>query len=506
MDQVLLKYVNNAKVDFDKSFSLLGAGGVGKSYFMSLVKKYYDQQEDEEIMITAFTNSVCAMYLKYGIRAKTLHAGLGIDIYTDQPYMINNKITVLVVDEISMVPSPILSLLLKLKRSLGYRIICLGDWTQMDSVEEKPQAKIEERERSQLYGDICDWQQMEFTKNLRSDDTIFNLRNKIVEEKAAKPYKTMNDFIRDHQIKQDDVILRGVCKFHSTRLTQNTKFMDTWLKHKLPTLKNKATIPFTFIEKTSGRDSEKVKYKTTLTLEMPVSCEVRCGKLKLTKGDSLSISGWDDGHIYLVDLFSVQYKIKRDKFAKNFRLAFCITVNRAQGADIAEKYILFDYLGYDWRMMNVAVTRCTKHEDVKFESVTLDQLDAEDIAVIEKNLKDTRYIEGGKVRKVWTIQDFEKKFKATRGKVGYEIVYDLYMQGIWQHIGTEREVMNLEKFRQYYHDCAMDLELVFRKACADYRNEQFNLTEEELQKIREEKWLMVHKRTSLGYGAPKYFD
>jgi hypothetical protein len=368
-DQTLLSYVTKTKINMDGSFAILGPGGCGKSHFVSLIHKYYKQLEEEDIMVTAFTNEVCANYLDFGIKAYTLHSGLGIDMKTDEPFMIREKLTTLVVDEVSMVPSKLLSLILKLKRSVGFRVIAVGDFTQLNSVEQVYQASIEEREHSDLLGDICDWQRLWFTQNLRSDDTIFNIRNQIVKQRADKPFADLQDFVTSHYA-GNDIILRGLCKTHYKRNDVNRNMMNLWLQHVLPTLQYQGQLPITFKEKNSAhRDATTFNFKATLTYMMPVSCEMRDAKLRLTKGDRLFVYTWTDEHIILLDLFNVQYNIPRDKFATHFRLAFCTTVHRAQGSTIKQKYMLFEHNKYDWRMANVAVTRCTKHEDVVFEYI-----------------------------------------------------------------------------------------------------------------------------------------
>jgi hypothetical protein len=374
-DIFLLNQIKNSSITFDKSFAIHAAAGCGKSHLISKIFKYY-KNCNKNVKLCAYTNEVSAMYKKYDICAQTIHNCLNIDISvknSDNKVIINNScykvdmtIDVLIIDEISMVPSNLLSLILRLKRTIGFIVICVGDWTQLDSINDS--INIVTRENSQVYKNLIDYQVLNLNINLRSDNTIFDIRNTIVFNKST--YLDISDFINNHTY-SDEIIYKGLCVTHNMRIKKNHEMLKTWMLHKYPTLTDKRTLKFIFKEYDSSKKDNLVNTEVLLTIGIPLICEMRYIKLKIIKGDKVTICDWDTDSIHILDSYGNILIIPFNIVSTHFALAFVTTVHRSQGSTIDENYILYDYMLYDWRMLNVAVTRATSHKYLFFDKAKL---------------------------------------------------------------------------------------------------------------------------------------
>eukprot|EP00732_Lithocolla_globosa_P002594 Lithocolla_globosa_v1_NODE_1748_length_2363_cov_40.608319.p2 type:complete len:197 gc:universal NODE_1748_length_2363_cov_40.608319:152-742(+) len=181
-----------------------------------------------------------------------LHKGLGIDTETSDLHKLKYTFDVLIIDKVSMTPSQILSTISRLKRAIGIQVICVGDWNQRDSIENKPEADIEARRDSVLYRDICDYQVLELDDNLRNDDTIRNTQKLIINTDCPKPYLLIKDFIDSHLYTPSMTgIYRGITVDNYSRLVWTKKFNSLWVRDMLPTLSSDQTLPFEFIDYTA---------------------------------------------------------------------------------------------------------------------------------------------------------------------------------------------------------------------------------------------------------------
>eukprot|EP00732_Lithocolla_globosa_P000439 Lithocolla_globosa_v1_NODE_134_length_5865_cov_11.845465.p1 type:complete len:452 gc:universal NODE_134_length_5865_cov_11.845465:3439-4794(+) len=306
---------------------------------------------------------------EHDIPATTIHVGLNIDQKTSMPY-IDEPFTVLILDECFAVDKYILTTINNMRRQNKCKVIMLGDPKQLEAPGSEK--LIDDRMDSWVFGNLCGWQKFKLNVNLRSDSEVFNLCNCITEtETASKAYKWLNDRV------STKIVMRNLCKTHKKRLDVNLKVIQHWLNNMEDRTQTHAVV---FKEQSSN--NKDVDFPAEIAYGMPIICEEAYEKAGLHKGDRFTVYNWGTAQsgwekpvekrdpnapvvevIQLIDFNETIHTLSKIIFCTHFRLGFATTVHRAQGSTIREPYMLHEANRYDWRMINVGISRTS---DPKF--------------------------------------------------------------------------------------------------------------------------------------------
>jgi ATP-dependent DNA helicase PIF1 len=375
-----------------KNLCITGPAGVGKSYLISLFKKWA-LNNNKVVAVTAMTGN--AAYL---INGKTLHSWAGIGIGDSCAELLLSKIrknfvskkkwldtNILIIDEVSMLTGLLLSKLnyigCEIKRNPytpfgGIQIVLLGDFYQLPPVQ-NDDFVFESAVFKEYIEEIIDLDQI-----IRQKDTIFqrilnNIRvNKLIEDDInVLKSRTYKEIEKNNPNIKEDLEIMGIKPTKIYTLKKNVEKINN---EKLLELKNeiKIFLPSTNIEnknKYEFKQNEIDKFVDILDnsgryenmLKLCIGAQVMflinktdLGLVNGSRGvivdfkDNYPVVKFNNGITEVIKNHSFDFEIEKKGIIYRkqipLKLAWCITVHKSQGMsiDIAEVDIgsnIFEY-------------------------------------------------------------------------------------------------------------------------------------------------------------------
>jgi hypothetical protein len=367
----------------DGSFAIEGMPGVAKSHILKLIKKHYDEQNVKCLILTP-TNAAACRFILEGVQAQTIHTGLFIDVNSGKSKQTPKNVAVLIIDEISMVPSDILETILEIKRAHDLIVITGGDWNQLDAVKDR--VSIERRQNSRVYGDLVDWNKFTFTENIRSDNSMFNVYRSIA---ATQSLDQVKGWLNTR--KTDQLMFKNICKTNDKRLEVISQCAYAYVASMQHTYPQIPVCEVTFQEHASGEKATNLKVPLVPNVTqgekilhtMPLIAQTSDKKMNVIKGNRYYLKNWEvvmvpsessrDGTRWMFNVVDDLYlagkttdilTLPYESFVKLMTLAFCVTTHKAQGVTIKEPYKIHEIDKFTWRMAYVALSRTTSSEHI----------------------------------------------------------------------------------------------------------------------------------------------
>jgi ATP-dependent DNA helicase PIF1 len=371
---------------------ITGPAGVGKSYLISLFKKWAINN-NKVIAVTAMTGN--AAYL---INGKTLHSWAGIGIGDLSEEMLLSKIrknfvskkkwldtNILIIDEVSMLTGLLLSKLnylgMEIRRNPytpfgGIQVVLLGDFYQLPPVKNEDFV-FESAAFKEYIEEIIDLDEIVRQKDVVFQRILNNIRvNKLIEDdiKILKS-RTYKEIEKNNPNFKQDLEDMGIKPTKIYTLKKNVEEINN---QKLLELKNEIKV---FLPNTNVENKDKYEFKQNEIdkfvdildnsgryenmLKLCVGAQVMflinkmdLGLVNGSRGvvvdfkDNYPVVKFNNGITEVIKHHSFDYEIDKKGIIYRkqipLRLAWCITVHKSQGMsiDIAEVDIgsnIFEY-------------------------------------------------------------------------------------------------------------------------------------------------------------------
>lgn len=283
-----------------------GAGGTGKTYVLKRLKELLTQK-GKSFQCMAFTNAAARL-----IDGKTLHKYFGMGNGETRAGKTIRKSTMdeyLIVDEMSMIPKLFYNILNEAKTIAKCKIILLGDFHQIPPVGEK---HIDHK-NTFVIRDLCDHKLWRLTKNYRAQDSlpaflqeITELPNSVILPMVRKTFQTATDPADMYE--SWNIGFNNTINHHGLQINTTLNDGHAQLRGVLTTGKFKVVPGMRVICNTGSDDI--------------------CKNLILTvtdyTGDAVVLTYNDETH-----------NVELDDFWDRFDMAYCITVEKAQGQTLS---------------------------------------------------------------------------------------------------------------------------------------------------------------------------
>jgi energy-coupling factor transporter ATP-binding protein EcfA2 len=317
-----------------RSFSITGGPGCGKTYLLNQIS---DMMNDKGIRHQKLAPSNKAARL---INGTTIHKFLKIGIHETvipRKRMLHiNKLSYIIIDEISMLSYKFYSLFSALKNITKIKFIMIGDFKQLLPIEENPRPGNYYKECAALKT-LCDYNKINMMINKRSDDTMWNLIHNI----AGVDY---NKF--PHKIAKINLCWRNV-----TRKEINDQCMNNMRR-------SNRDKPCLVMDK-----DEKDDYTQDLIIMKGTPVVSRTNKVNMgiINSQMFTVIDWDDKNIRMRnnDDENNIIKVAHSKFQKLFAVAYCTTIHKYQGTTINKPFTIHEWDLLDERLKYVALSRTT---------------------------------------------------------------------------------------------------------------------------------------------------
>ena len=304
------------------SYLITGLAGYGKTY---LAKQQQEYKEDTTLKL-AFTNVACENLKEDNIICNTLNSYFGIDIFSHKccEKKINNLkgIKCIMITEAFMIPSYIMSILLKIKMTYPeIKWIVEGDPEQTRPVGQEDINWLE----TKCFYELCGKTLIKLNKNKRNNECI-NYNRIFNNEKLPK---------FNYEVRPPQNI--NICRTNAIRCNINSIKM------------NKTGY---YIEYNIDKHYEKGQ-DVYLTTETPVMCIMNNKKTETYNGKIYKIDEINENKIVINDI-----EYTDETFMKNFVVAFAMTNHKVQGVTIREPYNIYEWDKMSIRERYTAYSRC----------------------------------------------------------------------------------------------------------------------------------------------------
>lgn len=327
-----------------KSFLLQARAGRGKTYIINNLKKIY---EDRGMFVKTCAYTHCAKKLIGGV---TLHKLFGRK--ADDSKIVSKdfkRVDVVIVDEISMVPSEFYRELINLKQRFPrITIILAGDFDQLKPIHEE----FIEFRNSNMISDIVDYS-LELKINKRCDNIeLDNIVTDIISTKRRGYTSSLK-----LQVFTEGNCFINICKSNAKRSAINKKYMDI--------LSNDVDhIVLEIPDEEHDRYSQDMKIYNGLKLR----CRKNFIKEEIYNGEFFTVKAFTEKQAVIVGEDEREHSFNLNKeFLHNFNPNYAMTVHSTQGQTFNEPYIIHEKFKLDWRSLNVALTRTTNIKNIYFE-------------------------------------------------------------------------------------------------------------------------------------------
>ena len=301
-----IEYNTLENLEENKSCVLLGRAGTGKSY---LIKEFLKKVDKNKVAVLATTNKAAIL-----IDGKTLHSFSNCKIN----HTIKNKlknIEYIIIDEVSMMREIYYSLLLYIKNTTKINIILVGDYEQLEPVNDRIKSNTDFYKNSRALFEICE-NKIELTECKRSDDELF------------KDCLDVNNIdINSYGNKKCVLNLA----FTNRKVNEINKYYNSIA---------------------SGININGWNIYKGLRLYSKVTCR----KLEIVKNGDYVVLGINDDVVWFTDGTS----IKREDLKTYFDLGYACTIHKSQGSTYTDEYSIHEWNKLNKKLKYVALSRGIK--------------------------------------------------------------------------------------------------------------------------------------------------
>ena len=362
-------FVLNGMAGTGKSTMLVGKGGIIES-----ILKY-----NKTYVLTAPTHKAThnQKFIEEGVESQTIHSFLGLRVGSPAPsdpfFQMCIGLNYLLIDECSMIDKNMFYHLIKIKSfypKLGIGLI--GDPYQLPPVEIGIKAVYTRMSKLTVVKELTDYNRILLKINHRSSvdgEAMFKLFNDILSQRYMtnplylKLIETPDEF--GNVVNRTHIHL---CWTNHTADKINNMFRDIMRKHPDG---HSMKAYYKFDKKTN-----KLKKYTLATDIIWVNCRIIVCKTdkdsEFYNNQEFKIKSWTDKQVTIMDNITKIEYIVDNEVLENFKYSFAMTINKAQGSSIDEKFMIWDWYkrGFSTPLKYTAVSRATKSENVKICSIS----------------------------------------------------------------------------------------------------------------------------------------
>lgn len=283
-----------------------GAGGVGKTHVLRCLTKLLTEQK-KTYQCLALTNTAAklidgkTMHSFWSMEAGAIKSGRSIQEYTMPEYLI--------VDEMSMIPKLFYNILNEAKTVAKCKVILLGDFHQIPPINEHRF----DHKNSFVIKYLTDYKLWRLTKNYRAHDglpafltELPDLPNDVIHTKVLKTFQKSTD--QERMYEAWNIGFNNLA--HNDGLKINTTLNDGHAR-----LRGVLTTD-----------------RFRLVENMRVICNTKCDEIP--KNTILRVDRYTKGTVTLADGEDTT-DIDETTFWKKFDMAYCITIEKAQGQTLS---------------------------------------------------------------------------------------------------------------------------------------------------------------------------
>jgi hypothetical protein len=241
------------------------------------------------------------------------------------------KFDFVLIDEMSMITSQMYNVLKFIKKRCNCKFIIAGDSNQLDAIEEESH----DYKNSTMLKELCGYNKIHLTENMRSDDRMFNLY-----------HKTLKGEDVGDEFTQDKVSRLNICYYNKTRHRLNKEISEQVSKRK----KKVMTI------------DDKPVYK-----DLPLVCKKTDKKMDIVNNERFVVTSYQK-NIVNVKNDRVQLSIQFKDLFEYFDMAYAITGHCSQGQTFECQYTIHDWDRIPEQQRNswryVAISRTSNKDNI----------------------------------------------------------------------------------------------------------------------------------------------
>lgn len=318
--QDVINYINA-----NRTLQIRGMGGVGKSH---LIKNIIATGVFKTITC-AFTNMAAD-----NINGTTINKLLGMDITNKiskkQLAKISNAYDLIVVDEISMVPSSHWMVLYEIYKNTNCKFLFVGDWKQIPPIENFVDSFYCYHPLVMKMSGFT-FCELLYNANSRCDKKLHDV--------------VIQDAIDLTQFPSNTNYNINISYTNKTRKEVNKKCME----------RNRGT---TFTDIAVKQDDDEDCQNVSVFVGCPVIYRVSNNDMGIIKNKRTTITTITADTIITAD----NQTIKISEFHKWLNVGYCFTVHKFQGQTIDQPFTIWDTKMMDFRLIYTALTRSRKYD------------------------------------------------------------------------------------------------------------------------------------------------
>jgi 5-methylcytosine-specific restriction enzyme A len=321
-------------IDMKKGCFLDGLAGTGKTKLINEINKLIADKNVKRLTPT----NVSALLINGETIDKFAHTAL-----VSSKSIANLKhLEYIFIDEISMMKEIFYTVFLSIKfHHPNIKFIISGDFNQLEPVNDRKRFNYE---MSRALFELVDGNKLYLTRCRRSDDTLFNLYNSILQDKTVD--------ISDMQ-DRDWLSYTNLCYTNQKRVEVNKRCMERYLAEQCP----KVTHSVAHLE------YDKNTQDYTLCAGMPLISRLNKKSLDVLNNEMFICKKIKSDSIVVENEFK-ELEISKDDFKRLFNLAFCVTIHKSQGLSLKERYVIYEWSRLNKKLAYVAISRATDKNNI----------------------------------------------------------------------------------------------------------------------------------------------
>lgn len=321
-------------IEMNKGCFLDGLAGTGKTKLINEINKLIADKNVKRLTPT----NVSALLINGETIDKFAHT-----VLVSSKSIANLKhLEYIFIDEISMMKEIFYTVFLSIKFHHPHiKFIISGDFNQLEPVNDRKRFNYE---RSRALFELVDGNKLYLTRCRRSDDTLFNLYNSILQDKTVD--------ISDMQ-DRDWLSYTNLCYTNQKRLEINKRCMERYLAEQCP----KVTHTVAHLE------YDKNTQDYTLCAGMPLISRLNKKSLDVLNNEMFICKKIKSDCIVIENEFK-ELEISKDDFKRLFNLAFCVTIHKSQGLSLKERYVIYEWNRLNKKLAYVAISRATDKNNI----------------------------------------------------------------------------------------------------------------------------------------------
>ncbi len=328
------QYEENEKLDdniinSNQGILILGPAGTGKTY---LINNVINKLENKKILRLAPTNKAALL-----IKGQTLDR-FSYNLINSRKNSIKYKnIDYVFVDEISMVSSKFIKVLLSLKfYNPDIKFIISGDFYQIPPVKDNTTKLVS---RSKALYELVDGNMCNLTTCKRSNHELFNICENVKHGKKI-----------DISIFNNKESYLNICFTNKKRMQINKQCNDRYIKE--------TGINFININKLHYDDNSQ-SYK--LYKGIPLISRLNMKKYNVFNNEFYNVKEWNNEYVVVKNEMN-EVKLSINDIPRMFNVGYCITTHKSQGETFNEPYTIYEWNKMDSTLKYVSLSRSTNKD------------------------------------------------------------------------------------------------------------------------------------------------